>query len=111
AAADEAVRERDRRRGRAPKLTRTAQSALDAALTEPPVPTTRPLAVGDPVIAPSLGVRGTITEIANEEAEVRGGTLRIRVPLARLQPDPRGGVTRDAPDRPVRVNVAAAAPV
>jgi DNA mismatch repair protein MutS2 len=111
AAADEALRERDRRLDRASKRARSAQSALDAALTEPPVPTTRPLGVGDPVIAPSLGVRGTITEISGEEAEVHGGTLRIRVPLARLQPDPRGGVTRDAPERPVRVRVAAAAPV
>ena len=46
--------------------------------------------MGDPVISPSLGVRGMIVEIAGDEAEVHAGALRVRVPLARLSPDPQG---------------------
>ena len=110
-AADEALRARDRSLDRAARRTRTAHDALEAALTEPAVSMLRPLAVGDPVIAPTLGVRGTITEITGDEAEVHGGKLRIRVALARLQPDPRGGVTRDEQERQVQVKVARGEPV
>jgi len=52
---------------------------------------TAPLAAGDPVVAPSLGVRGTIAEIVRDEAVVLGrGGLRVRVPLERLRPDREG---------------------
>ena len=43
--------------------------------------------MGDPVVAPDLGVRGTIAEISGDEATVLGsGGLRVKVPLERLQP-------------------------
>ncbi len=110
-AAAAAASERDRRLGRATELTRRAAGALHDALAEPAVTRARPLAVGDPVVARELGVRGTITEIAGDEAEVQGGTLRVRLPLARLEPDPRGVATASPADRPVQVRIAAAGPV
>jgi DNA mismatch repair protein MutS2 len=109
-AATAAASERDRRLGRATDQTRRAARVLDDALADPPVVMTRPLAVGDPVRARALGVRGTITEIAGDEAEVQGGTLRVRIPLDRLEPDPRG-ITGASPERPVQVRIASAAPV
>src|SRR5581483_4183398 len=46
-----------------------------------------PLAVGDPVEAPALGVRGVIAAIAGDEAEVHGDSgQRVRIALARLRP-------------------------
>jgi DNA mismatch repair protein MutS2 len=86
-AATRAERERDRRLGAASERVRRASSELSSLAT---VRQTAPLAVGDPVISPSLGVRGVITEIAGDEAEVHAGALRVRVPLARLSPDPQG---------------------
>ena len=62
-------------------------------------PVTAPLAPGDPVVAPTLGVRGTIDEIVRDEAVVIGrGGLRVRVPLARLRPD--RDAAADAPPEP-----------
>jgi DNA mismatch repair protein MutS2 len=52
-------------------------------------------------------VRGTISEIAGEDAEVQAGQLRVRVPLARLSPDPAGRA--EAP-RHEGVRVRASAP-
>lgn len=84
--AQEKERERDRRLGVASDRTARAEQAL--ARFDAPLPPTAPLAAGDPVIAAALGVRGTITEIAGDEATVLGsGGLRVRVPLARLRPD------------------------
>ncbi len=84
--AEEKERERDRRLGVASKRTRRAEQAL--ARFDEPLPATAPLAPGDPVVARALGVRGTITEIAGDEATVLGsGGLRVRVPLDRLRPD------------------------
>jgi DNA mismatch repair protein MutS2 len=79
-------RERDRRLGAASdRAARAVRSRRDA---DTPLPLTAPLGPGDPVVAPSLGVRGTIVEVAREEAVVVGrGGLRVRVPLARLEPD------------------------
>ncbi len=52
-----------------------------------PLPLTVPLAAGDPVEAPEVGVRGTIASIRGDEAEVIGATgQRVRIPLARLRP-------------------------
>ena len=82
-------RERDRRLGAASERAARVGRALQAA--DEPVEITAPLAPGDPVIAPALGVRGTIAEIAREDAVVLGpGGLRVRVPVARLRPDPDG---------------------
>jgi DNA mismatch repair protein MutS2 len=83
-------RERDRRLGAASERAARAGRRLREA--DSPLPVTAPLAPGDPVVAPALGVRGTIVEVARDEAVVLGaGGLRVRVPLARLVPD------RDAP--------------
>src|SRR5262249_28619274 len=65
---------------------------LDASL-----PVSAPLAVGDPVVAPGIGVRGTIVEIHGGEAEVVGATgQRVRIALDRLQPS----AERPAPEAP-----------
>jgi DNA mismatch repair protein MutS2 len=72
---------------------------------ERPLPLTGPLAAGDPVEAPALGIRGTIVTVEGDQAEVVGpGGQRIRIPLDRLRPDPRGdrGDLEPAPP-PVRV--------
>ena len=78
--------ERDRRLGAA--STRAVRASRSLARLDEPLPLTAPLAAGDPVVAPSIGVRGTITEIVGDEATVLGrGGLRVRVP--RRSPDPR----------------------
>ncbi len=87
-------RERDRRLGAASERIRRASRELTSLET---VPRRGPLGVGDPVIAPSLGVRGVIAEIAGDEAEVHAGALRVRVPLARLAADPQGRASRLRP--------------
>ena len=92
AAGDRAERERDRRLGAASERVRAR--ALRARRRSRTVRRTAPLAVGDPVISPSLGVRGVIVEISGDEAEVHAGALRVRVPLARLAPDPQGRAQR-----------------
>ena len=103
-AAQRAERERDRRLGAASERVRRASTELSSLAT---VRQTAPLGVGDPVISPSLGVRGTIVEIAGDEAEVHAGALRVRVPLARLSPDPQGrALVSPEPD----VHVRASAP-
>jgi DNA mismatch repair protein MutS2 len=95
-------RERDRRLGAASERVRRAARELSSLET---VARRGPLGVGDPVIAPSLGVRGVIAEIAGDEAEVHAGALRVRVPLARLSPDPQGRATVSAePDVKVRAS-------
>jgi DNA mismatch repair protein MutS2 len=79
-------RERDRKLGAAADRAARVGRALQEA--EEPLPLTAPLAPGDPVVAPELGVRGTIAEIGKEDAVVVGrGGLRVRVPVARLRPD------------------------
>jgi DNA mismatch repair protein MutS2 len=76
---------RDRRLGAATDRARRAEEEL-GRLDAPPVQVA-PLAVGDPVVAPEVGVRGTIVEIAGDEAEVAGvGGQRVRIALARLRP-------------------------
>jgi len=93
--------ERDRRLGAAAEKAAHAARSLEA-VDEPVVPIA-PLAPGDPVVAPSLGVRGTIAEIERDEAVVVGrGGLRVRVPVDRLRPD-RDGRDDPADDQPVRL--------
>jgi DNA mismatch repair protein MutS2 len=79
-------RERDRRLGAASERAARASRSLREA--DAPLPVSAPLGPGDPVVAPALGVRGTIVEVVRDEAVVVGrGGLRVRVPLARLQAD------------------------
>ena len=97
-------RERDRRLGAASERAARAGRAIRDA--DEPVRQTVPLAAGDPVVAPELGVHGTIVELGGDEAVVAGrGGLRVRVPLARLRPD------RDArADAPPEQSVTVRAP-
>ena len=77
--------ERDRRLGAASDRAARAERAIRAL--DEPLPLTGPLAEGDPVEAPTLGVHGTIAAIEGDEAEVVGPAgHRLRVPLARLRP-------------------------
>ena len=77
--------ERDRRLGAASVRAARAERAIRAL--DEPLPLTGPLAEGDPVEAPTLGVHGTIAAIEGDEAEVVGPAgHRLRVPLARLRP-------------------------
>jgi DNA mismatch repair protein MutS2 len=96
AAAGSGRAERDRDRHLAAASTRAARAeeAL-GALDEPP-PLLAPLAVGDPVEAAAIGLRGTIAAIDGDEAEVVGASgQRVRIAIDRLRPDVRG----DSPDR------------
>src|SRR5215218_7135612 len=102
--------ERDRRLGAAASRAVRADDALQAL--ERPLAAVGPLAPGDPVEAPEVGVRGTIAAIDGDEAEVVGrGGLRVRVALARLRPDPRGRAEAERMESPVRVAVPATADV
>lgn len=94
---DRAERERDRRLGAADERASRARRAIEEV--DEPVPQRGPLRVGDPVVAPMVGVRGIVTEVQGDEATVAGaGGLRVRIPLARLRPD-RDAV-RAAPSEP-----------
>jgi DNA mismatch repair protein MutS2 len=108
-ATDQAARERDRRLNLASTRFREAAEALDETLERPAAPVA-PLAVGDQVRAPSLGVRGTIAGLAGNQAEVHGGGLRVKVPVHLLERD--ATARRDRPDRDaVRVRASAPASV
>ena len=97
-AAQKKEAERDRRLGAA--SDRAARASRSLARLDEPLALTAPLAAGDPVVAPELGVRGTIAEIVAGEATVLGrGGLRIRVPLDRLRPD-RDVAPTDGPAEP-----------
>jgi DNA mismatch repair protein MutS2 len=99
-----AERDRDRRLGAASERAAKAEQAIRTF--EQPLPLTGPLATGDPVEAPSLGVHGTIAAIEGDEAEVVGPAgHRLRVPLARLRPAARR--EPDPEQAPVRVVAAA----
>ncbi len=77
--------ERDRRLGAATQRAARAERAIREL--DQPLPFTGPLAAGDPVEAPELGVHGTILAIEGDDAEVVGASgQRIRIPLARLRP-------------------------
>ena len=99
-----AERERDRRLGAASAHAARAEREL-RALAEP-LPAPVPLAIGDPVVDPALGVRGTIVAIDGDDAEVVGATgQRVRIALARLRPDAQGRRHVEAP--PVQVRAMA----
>jgi DNA mismatch repair protein MutS2 len=105
AAAARAERERDRRLGAATARSERAEHALRAL--DEPLPLLAPLAVGDPVEAPAIGVRGTIAAIDGDEAEVVGvGGHRVRIALARLRPSAQE-MRRE--EEPPAVRVVAAA--
>ena len=102
-AAVEAEGERDRRLGAAADRAVSAGRKLRELQ---PVAAVAPLAAGDPVEAPDLGVRGTIAGIRGDIAEVIGsGGLRVQIPLARLRP----GVQREAPEAEPAVRIVASA--
>jgi DNA mismatch repair protein MutS2 len=104
AAAPDAERARDRRLGRASE--RAARADQELQRLDEPLPTVAALALGDPVEAPSLGIRGTIIGIDGEEAEVAGSAgQRVRIALARLRPS----AAQPAPAIPA-VSVRATAP-
>ena len=78
--------DQDRALGAATERAARADLALSHHKLEPLV-ATAPLAEGDPVEAPDVGVRGTIAAIRGDEAEVVGAAgQRVRIPLARLRP-------------------------
>jgi len=83
--AAQAERTRDRSLGAASDHARRAEEQLgrlDVALVAQ-----APLAPGDPVEAPGIGVRGTIVAIHGDEAEVAGAAgQRLRIGLDRLRP-------------------------
>jgi DNA mismatch repair protein MutS2 len=96
AAAAHVESDRDRHLTAASTRTERAERAL-RALDQPP-PLGAPLAVGDPVEAPAIGLRGTIAAIDGDEAEVIGqGGQRVRIALARLHPGVHGGDTSASP--------------
>ena len=98
--------ERDRRLGAASERATRAERAITAL--DEPLEQTAPLAPGDPVEAPSLGVHGTIAAIEGDEAEVVGAAgHRLRVPLALLRPSARREAAE--PEAPVRVVATARA--
>ena len=78
-------RDRDRRLG----------DASHAAPPEPRAPhqppagpgDDRPIAVGDAVVDPAMGFRGTVVSIEGGRAEVQGGAARMRLRLDRLRRD------------------------
>ena len=78
----------DRALGEASTRARRAERALRTL--DEPLPLLAPLAPGDPVEAPEIGVRGTIASIDGDEAEVVGaGGHRVRIALSRLRPSRR----------------------
>jgi DNA mismatch repair protein MutS2 len=78
--------DQDRALGAATERAARAELALSHHQAEP-LEATAPLAEGDPVEAPDVGVRGTIAAIRGADAEVVGAAgQRVRIPLARLRP-------------------------
>jgi DNA mismatch repair protein MutS2 len=78
--------DQDRALGAATERAARADSVLARHNVEP-LEVTAPLAEGDPVEAPDVGVRGTIAAIRGDVAEVVGASgQRVRIPLARLRP-------------------------
>jgi len=78
--------DQDRALGAATERAARAERVLSQHKVEP-LEATAPLAEGDPVEAPDVGVRGTIAAIRGDEAEVAGAAgQRVRIPLARLRP-------------------------
>ncbi|HEY0416683.1 MAG TPA: Smr/MutS family protein [Gaiellaceae bacterium] len=94
--------EQDRALGAATERARRAERALGDLSR--PLEATAPLAVGDPVEAPDVGVRGTVASIRDDVAEVVGAAgQRVRIPLARLRPSRERAPEERAPVVQVRV--------
>jgi DNA mismatch repair protein MutS2 len=103
-AARQAEQARDRRLGTASEHAARVERELQA-LEEPPA-IEAPLAVGDPVQAPTLGLRGTIVGIDGDVAEVAGSSgQRVQIALARLEPHAR--TEPEPPQVRVRATVGA----
>jgi DNA mismatch repair protein MutS2 len=107
----DAARERDRRLGAASVRAARAEEQLrqveEPRPEPPPLDPPRPLAVGDPVEAPAVGVHGTIAALDGDEAEVVGTAgQRVRIAVARLRPAARRASAADAQPA-VRVVAAA----
>jgi DNA mismatch repair protein MutS2 len=99
-----AERARDRRLGTASEHAARAERELRSL--EDPLEITAPLAVGDPVQDPALGIRGTIVAIHGDMAEVAGSSgQRVRIALARLQP--HAAAESEAPSVSVRATAPA----
>ncbi len=96
------MRERDRRLGAASAAASAARARIGSAAAPAPA---APVAVGDRVLDPELGVRGRVLALQGDEAEVQGPAFRLRVPRARLVPDPSA---RPAPEPgpPPRLDLA-----
>ena len=102
ASAGGAERERVQELGAASARAGRAERALRSL---EPVQAQAALAVGDPVEAPALGVRGVIARIAGDEAEVHGDSgQRVRIALTRLRPSSK---RQEAAEPAVRVNATA----
>jgi DNA mismatch repair protein MutS2 len=81
---DDAERVRDQHLGGASERAQATERALRSLR---PVAPAGPLAVGDPVEAPGLGLRGVIVGVDGDEAEVAGSSgQRVRIALGRLRP-------------------------
>jgi len=103
-------REPDQDRALGAATERAARAERSLRSLAPPLEAAAPLAAGDPVEAPELGVRGTIASIRGDEAEVVGAAgQRVRIPLARLRPSPERPREERAPA--VRVRAGARADV
>jgi DNA mismatch repair protein MutS2 len=102
-----AAPEIDRRLGAASERAAKAERALREL--DRPLPLLAPLAPGDPVESPEVGLHGTVASIDGEEAEVVGSSgQRVRIALSRLRPS-QG---REEPSEPVvRVNAMASGDV
>jgi DNA mismatch repair protein MutS2 len=86
----------DRRLGAA--VERAARAERSLRSLDEPLPVLAPLAVGDPVEVPEIGLHGTIVTLDEDEAEVVGSSgQRVRIAVGRLRPS-RG---RDEPASPV----------
>ncbi len=84
-AARERERDRDRRLGDASAAAARAREALDKPAAEPD--DDRPIAVGDAVVDPAMGFRGTVVSIEGGRAEVQGGAARMQLRLDQLRRD------------------------
>jgi DNA mismatch repair protein MutS2 len=94
--------DQDRALGAATDRAARAELVLSRHEPEPPA-ATGPLAEGDPVEAPDVGVRGTIVAIRGDEAEVVGAAgQRVRIPLTRLRPSHERAPEERAPVVQVR---------
>jgi DNA mismatch repair protein MutS2 len=97
--------DQDRALGAAAERAARAELVLTRRQAGPPAPA-GPLAVGDPVEAPEIGVRGTIASLRGDQAEVVGAAgQRLWIPVARLQPS----AARAPEERTAAVQVRAAA--